>query len=585
MRNTRRLTWHSSFCWEGLTEGSPQENWALWQKYLDQRPPSISWEPGKSHPLMYAVSQGWYQSEEIACRHARVTKLTPRAKLAQQLAGSAAQWLETPEPDQQFHDFLALGWAYVLPTATRFLEADLWWALTEELFTLAESSVETALNAEEPLSQQWLAAELPFILSLQLPELGLSEVLADQAFDVLHQGFDQWTDGEGLPAAAYYPSLRMLLACWTRCRQLLRWHPVLDWTTEAETQLAWLLRRAAELTRSDGSAMLAREPSVLEADLFYDALNETDLLEVVIPSAMLWDNTQSALVPETLEPNQEEPANYSEWSELGWLRATWRHEDPAWLALHHRPQLLVELNAYGITWLSGAWTAEVQVEGNRLELDPWYDWEHQLWLNDEDVSYLELQRGLSDELVLQRQMLLARKDRFLLLMECVLGKTAQPLQLRSTLPLAPQVELISMERANERLLVHGRRVLRVVPLSLSEWQSERRVGHLSYSDEGLQLTQHSMGPGLCAAWWIDLDTRRANRFVTWRHLTVAQERSALVPGQAVGYRLQVGKKNWVFYRSLIDPANRTFLGINLTTQFLAARFLRKGTTETLLEVE
>jgi hypothetical protein len=54
---------------------------------------------------------------------------------------------------------------------------------------------------------------------------------------------------------------------------------------------------------------------------------------------------------------------------------------------------------------------------------------------------------------------------------------------------------------------------------------------------------------------------------------------------AVGYRVQVGGQQWLFYRSLGPRGNRTLLGHNLVTEFLAARFNRDGVAESLLEIE
>jgi hypothetical protein len=41
---------------------------------------------------------------------------------------------------------------------------------------------------------------------------------------------------------------------------------------------------------------------------------------------------------------------------------------------------------------------------------------------------------------------------------------------------------------------------------------------------------------------------------------------------------------WLFYRSLTRPANRTLLGQNLSNEFFAARFDRDGEAEELIGV-
>ncbi|MEX0714781.1 MAG: hypothetical protein WD278_20765 [Pirellulales bacterium] len=54
---------------------------------------------------------------------------------------------------------------------------------------------------------------------------------------------------------------------------------------------------------------------------------------------------------------------------------------------------------------------------------------------------------------------------------------------------------------------------------------------------------------------------------------------------AVGYRVQVGRQQWLIYRSLAERGNRTVLGHNLISEFLVARFDRQGKVEPLLEIE
>ena len=54
---------------------------------------------------------------------------------------------------------------------------------------------------------------------------------------------------------------------------------------------------------------------------------------------------------------------------------------------------------------------------------------------------------------------------------------------------------------------------------------------------------------------------------------------------AVGYRVAIGRQQWLVYRSLAKPANRTLLGHNLSTEMLVARFDKSGEVESLIEIE
>ena len=73
--------------------------------------------------------------------------------------------------------------------------------------------------------------------------------------------------------------------------------------------------------------------------------------------------------------------------------------------------------------------------------------------------------------------------------------------------------------------------------------------------------------------------------MTWRQLTVAEQRQNQPRDVAAGYRVQFGSRQWLIYRSLTPPANRTVLGMNLSTDFFLGRFGRDGETNTIVEVE
>jgi hypothetical protein len=85
--------------------------------------------------------------------------------------------------------------------------------------------------------------------------------------------------------------------------------------------------------------------------------------------------------------------------------------------------------------------------------------------------------------------------------------------------------------------------------------------------------------------FIDLDRRRAGRERTWRHLTVAEDRQIVPSDTAVGYRIQSGREQWMAYRSLGPPGNRTVLGQNRTTEFFVVRLLPRDRVETIVDVE
>ncbi|NIL98800.1 MAG: hypothetical protein GTO53_12780, partial [Planctomycetales bacterium] len=119
---------------------------------------------------------------------------------------------------------------------------------------------------------------------------------------------------------------------------------------------------------------------------------------------------------------------------------------------------------------------------------------------------------------------------------------------------------------------------------LSEWNSDRRYGTLR--TEGGSLVLHQTGRrSLFVPLLLDLRRRRCKKPLTWRQLSVGQSRRNEPADRAVGYRVQLGDQQWLIYRSLTPPENRTVLGQNLICEMHVSRFLPNGDVEELLELE
>jgi hypothetical protein len=125
----------------------------------------------------------------------------------------------------------------------------------------------------------------------------------------------------------------------------------------------------------------------------------------------------------------------------------------------------------------------------------------------------------------------------------------------------------------------------VLPLGLGEWRSDPRGGRLEEQSGNLILTHEAKGRALYCPLLFDLKSGRSKRERTWRQLTVA-ESLEVVPGDlAVGYRAQSGQDQWLFYRSLGRPGNRSVLGYNVAGEFSAGRFLPNGKVKPWIEIE
>ena len=241
-----------------------------------------------------------------------------------------------------------------------------------------------------------------------------------------------------------------------------------------------------------------------------------------------------------------------------------------------------ELESAGEVLWSGRWETQVRCDGQLAE--PCSTWSDACWISDDDVDYLELELRLTGQLRIQRHLVLARREGFLLLADAVLGRRPARLEYRSRLPLAEQIGFQPADECREGFLTGRKQRALVLPLALPEWREDPRVGSLAAVDGGLELSQAANARSLFAPLWIDLEPRRRNGRRTWRQLTVAENLAAAPDDVAVGYRVMLGRRQWLIYRSLARPGNRTLLGHNLVTETLLARFVA-GEVEAMVEIQ
>jgi hypothetical protein len=252
--------------------------------------------------------------------------------------------------------------------------------------------------------------------------------------------------------------------------------------------------------------------------------------------------------------------------------------------------LWIEMQQGARLLVCGNWRASLRL-GEDSELCPVGGWSQLCWNSDRDADYLELELPLKDGWKLQRQILLAREDNFIYLADAALAPDNinghRPLiSLTSELNLGPQVAARPADESREVFLTAGgKKIAAALPLALPEWRVERGPGEFEAAGQRLRWQLLGEGRAVLAPLWIDLDAGRARKPLTWRRLTVAEDRRAVAREMAVGYRVQAGAEQWLIYRSLMRRGNRTVLGYNTAYEFGAVRFLSDGTTKPILEIE
>lgn len=504
----------------------------------------------------------------------------------------------------------ALALARRLPQIAQQVSAEAWFALLAHLIdTVHEAG---AIDAEQqPLPAQLLAGELPLTLAYLFPELAPCRRLAPEARRLLSAGLCDLLDGEGLVSACHFALMRPLLACWTRCRLLGDAMKRPCFTSEARRQYAYMVRHALRFTRHDGTAMLGPAGQCGSGELLRAAVAaggtaaDRAVTARALPPAAQTAGRKAAALPE--------PTVQSDWAAAALLRPDWSRGSPRLAVLYPGQTMRVELACGKENVLAGPWSLEVTLDGRRLT--PTSDWEQVCWVSDEDIDYLELEIGLDEGVRVQRQMALAREDRILFLADAVLGDRPGRLEYRAGLPLAPGMNFCPDKDGREGCLEGAKRRARVFPLALAEWRSLWASGELravsfegksggdspaaqpsaefpdtarqlgDSSSHALELTHAVKAARLYAPLLFDLDRRRLARPFTWRRLTVAELLEVQPDDVAVGYRVAVGRRQWLIYRSLAPKGNRTLLGHNLSSEALLARFDPTGEVEALIEVE
>jgi hypothetical protein len=275
------------------------------------------------------------------------------------------------------------------------------------------------------------------------------------------------------------------------------------------------------------------------------------------------------------------------------MRSGWEPDAIRVLCDYRQPMPRLEVAVGDRMLVEGPWEWTVTVDGDPLE--PEAPWSVACWEAGRKASYLELTTPLPGGRQFERTVVLLPRDRVLLLADAVTTTApAEPaadsdpdrgwLQYRAALPLAAGLEVAPAAETREIVVHDAAPRFQACPLALQEWRVPVRGGFTA-TGGCLRLAQESPGRRFYAPLWLDLDPARIGRPLTWRQLTVADTRQNLGPHQAAGFRVQAGLEQWLVYRSLDAPRNRTLLGCNVACDFLLGHIKPKGQVKRTLEIQ
>jgi len=233
-------------------------------------------------------------------------------------------------------------------------------------------------------------------------------------------------------------------------------------------------------------------------------------------------------------------------------------------------------------WLRGPWLTAVT--RHQTPLVPRSDWEPVCRYREGRIDHWEYEMKLSHGVRLQRQITYLGRDGVLFLADAILSSRRACWLVETAHGIHPAVSWA--EGASLADLPPGNGSAPwwtplVPPENLEPSATSSSIGSGMASRRGRFEGRAVFLPFVFLTARSEAE-RRAPPL--WRSLTVTERGHVVAADAAVAYRVQLGSRQWVFYRSLAAPGNRAFLGCNFAGESLVGIFGKKGVTA-LLEVQ
>lgn len=433
-----------------------------------------------------------------------------------------------------------------------------------------------------------LQCELPLLIGLATAASKRTvQSEASHAMDNLAQLLEQGQDNPAPWLAHGATYLRAALASVMRSRILADAMGMRSWFLPQQKAISDLIIHTARWSRRDSTPMLGAEAVPAHNQDVWSALIKQTRSPKPMLAALSCVGVPSSKIGNVKKLSSIElPAGsfYNASAANVSMISDWRQKGSRFALDFSDSDICLEaFGPKGLPLLSGTWGAQVELnEQAQLQLE---EWDEVCWFSDDDVDYLEVEAKFGSTAKVQRQAILFRQERLLVLADALLGTEPGKWSLCSQLPLAEGVNYEPVEKTRESYLRLGKQRCLVVPLHLPEWKRQVAAGKLSCVDGCLTSQVESSSGRAYSAMVISLCNRHAKHPLTWRHLTVAESLNIVSRDVAVAYRLQIGGDQWLLYRTLAHAARRTALGMHTYADFFAGRFDAEGDIESLVEVE
>lgn len=502
----------------------------------------------------------------------------------------ARKWLD--EADHEADSAFGLAaFAWQLPEHAR-RSGNTW--LSPWLQDAAERVANSKCDGDDSvLCELVLKCELPLLLGT-VTGAGKRTLFAEafEAMDNLALLLEQAEDQPARWLAYGASYLRASLCSVLRARVLADALGLRKFYAPQRAALGGLLEHAARWTRKGGSSLLGVTGLLPVGESHWEALTKiackSKPLTAVMTLSDLTTREMKRKEAKALVCANDLPAltNYCDTARAACMQTSWlKRSGRIAIDFSDSPLAIEIVGPKGATLLAGKWPIRIELDGQaQMQLD---DWEEVCWYSDEEVDYLEIEAKFGDTCCVQRQIMLFREEQLIMLADAVLGDRSGRWSLQSSVPLGAGVHFEPATSTRESWLIapHGERCL-LLPLAQPEWRRQLSSAKLEVVDQALTMRATSEASRLYAPLMISVKPGHADKPLTWRQLTVAEDLKIVPPSVAAAYRVQIGREQWLIYRTLAPATRRTALGMHTIYDFFAGRFDGEtGDVDTLVEVE
>jgi len=469
-----------------------------------------------------------------------------------------------------------------------------------------------ARDATERLAaRETAAAEFVLVLSRLFADLEACRILEHDVTAALIEELDRLVTKSGTVTLSGSAAMLGRIARWTALRDAALATGGAAWPEATEERWAAALREGLRLLGGGGHILVGSGHEPLgRAAILHDALRSKGRHGLGQKTVRRTAKALLAARPRTPRADAARllpRAAHDAEAAVAVLRSGW-HRDGLRVMLDYRdgaPRLEIAVDDRLL--VNGTWTWSVTIDGRPREAEG--PWTVSCWESDRKATVLEIAAPLGGGLQIERQIVLMPRDMVVVLADAItFGRAASDpaqaasgsvsdahvtsgngrmppgeIDYRGVVPLATGLDAETAAETREIFFYDGTMRGMALPLGLNEWQGVGRGGWEA-TPAGLVLSQVGRHR-LYAPVWIDCRAGRLGGPLTWRHLTVADTRLILPPHQAVGYRVQAGDEQWLLYKTLDTPRNRTLLGCNVSCDFLVGRLKRSGEVARILEIQ